>query len=51
LTPHSAIREGDFKLIFDWYGRLRLYDVENDPFEKNDLSKSSPEQTKVLFTK
>lgn len=51
LTPHSAIREGNFKLIFDWYGRLRLYDIENDPFEKNDLSKTSPEQTKELFKK
>ncbi|MFT5883606.1 MAG: arylsulfatase A-like enzyme [Arcticibacterium sp.] len=38
LTPHSAMREGDYKLIFDWYGRLHLYNIEEDPFEKNDLA-------------
>lgn len=27
LTPHSAIRDGDYKLIFDWYGRLHLYNI------------------------
>ena len=29
LTPHSAIRDGDYKLIFDWYGRLHLYNIQN----------------------
>jgi len=49
LTPHSAIRKGDYKLIFDWYGRLHLYNLEEDPFEKNDLSEAEPKRTQALF--
>lgn len=51
LNPHSAIREGDHKLIFDWYGRLRLYNIEQDPYEKSDLSTNMPELTNTLFEK
>jgi arylsulfatase A-like enzyme len=51
LTPHSAIRDGDYKLIFDWYGRLYLYDIENDPFEKNNLAEKMPELKDKLFNK
>ena len=51
LEPHSAIREGDYKLIFDWYGRLYLFDIQNDPYEKNNLSKQLPEKTNDLFDK
>ena len=49
LTPHSAIRKGDYKLIFDWYGRLHLYDIQNDPFEKHDLYLSNKNQGDQLF--
>lgn len=49
LTPHSAIRKGDYKLIFDWYGRLKLYDIKNDISEKNNLAFSKPDVTKELF--
>ena len=49
LTPHSAIREDNYKLIFDWYGRLRLYDIEKDPYEKNDLSLVKPMVKDKLF--
>lgn len=51
LTPHSAIREGDFKLIFDWYGRLHLYNLEKDPYEKNNLSEEKTALTQKLFKK
>ena len=51
LEPHSAIREGDFKLIFDWYGRLSLFNIQKDPFEKNNLAKQLPEKTNDLFDK
>jgi arylsulfatase A-like enzyme len=49
LTPHSAIRKGDFKLIFDWHGRLWLHDIKNDPREHNNLAESMPEKTRELF--
>lgn len=49
LTPHSAIRKGDYKLLWDWHGRLELYDVEHDPFETQDLSDMQPERTQALF--
>jgi arylsulfatase A-like enzyme len=51
LTPHSAIRDGDYKLIFDWYGRLYLYDIEKDPFEKTNLANSMPDLKDKLFGK
>lgn len=51
LTPHSAIRDGNYKLIFDWYGRLHLYDIEKDPYEKNDLENKMPVIRDLLFEK
>lgn len=49
LTPHSAIRKGDYKLIFDWHGRLKLYNIKEDISEKNNLAFTKPEITKELF--
>lgn len=49
LTPHSAIRKGDFKLIYDWNGRVYLYNIAKDPFEKNNLDEAMPDATKQLF--
>lgn len=49
FTPHSAVRKGDYKLIFDWYGRLRLFNMKNDISEMNDLSKLLPYKTRELF--
>ncbi len=49
LTPHSAIRKGEHKLIFDWYGRLHLYNIESDPYEQNDLYESEQELAQSLF--
>lgn len=51
LTPHSAIRDGDYKLIFDWYGRLHLYNIEEDPFESNDLASEMTDLRDTLFKK
>ncbi|WP_200979898.1 sulfatase [Echinicola sp. 20G] len=49
LTPHSAIRKGDYKLIYDWHGRISLYNIEQDPFEKQNLSEKKTELTNLLF--
>lgn len=51
LTPHSAIRDGDYKLIFDWYGRFHLYNIKEDPFEKNDLSSEKTVLREAMFKK
>ncbi len=50
LTPHSAIRKGPYKLIFDWSGRLHLYNISKDIAEENDLVIGEPEQVQALFT-
>ncbi len=50
-APSSAIREGDWKLIFDWSGALRLYNITEDPFEKNELSAAMPEKAESMFCK
>lgn len=48
LSPHSAIRVGAHKLIWDWHGKLELYDIPADPTEKHDLSAEKPELTAKL---
>jgi len=49
LTPYSAIRKGDFKLIFNWSGRIYLHDISKDPFERHNLADEMPEVTQRLF--
>lgn len=51
LTPHSAMREGDYKLIFDWHGRLKLFNIREDISETNNLAKEMPELTNKMFDK
>ena len=47
--PHSAIMVGDFKLIRFWKtGKVELYNLANDPGEKNDLYKSDSKRAKQL---
>jgi hypothetical protein len=50
LSPHSAIRVGDHKLIWNWHGKLSLYNIPKDPFEKNDMAQQMPELTAKLHT-
>lgn len=46
----SAVRKGNFKLI-DFYtqNRVELYDVVNDPGEKNNLAQAKPDMVKALM--
>jgi len=47
--PQSAIRIGNFKLIhFYESNRDELYDIENDPSESQDLSRSQPERALTM---
>lgn len=50
LTPHSAIRVKNHKLIFNWNGQVHLYDLAADPYEKSDLAEKQPELARQLFT-
>lgn len=50
-APQSAIREGDFKLIFDWSGKLFLFDLKNDWREEHNLADAQPAKAKDLFKK
>ena len=48
-TPHSAIRQGDFRLVeFHEDNHVELYDLNKDLGEKNDLSKTMPAKTRAL---
>lgn len=49
LTPHSGIRKGDYKLLFDWHGRLKLYNIREDISETTNLMREKPEMTRELF--
>ncbi len=49
LTPHSSIVNGDWKLIFDWHGRLELYNICEDISEQNNLASAQPELADALF--
>ena len=48
-APHSTIRQGDFKLIYDWSGRLYLHDLKADWREQNNLAREMPDKTRALF--
>lgn len=49
IYPSSAIRKGDFKLIYYHHNqKIELYNLQNDIGEKNDISKLNPLKTKEL---
>ena len=49
VPPHSAIREGPWKLIWDWHGKVHLYDIQQDPSEQIDLAEDHPDEARRLF--
>lgn len=51
-TPCAVIRDGDWKLLeFFEDGRKELYNLGNDPGERNNLSDSNPVKTEELYRK
>ena len=50
---HGAVRKGRWKLYLDlWKGFQKLFDLEKDPGEKNDLSAAEPQvfaEMKALY--
>ena len=50
--PHSALIEGDFKLIRFWKsGSEELYNLGNDPGEEKDIARDHPEKARALAGK
>lgn len=49
LPPASAVRSGDYKLIWNWAGKLELYDIVNDRGEQHNLTGAKPELTRQLY--
>ena len=53
LCDNGALRKGRWKLYLDlWKGFAKLFDLEKDPAEKNDLSAAEPkvfEEMKALY--
>jgi len=49
--PGGAVIDGQYKLV-EWFetGDVELYDLENDPGERNDLSSERPDVTTELRT-
>lgn len=47
--PQSAIRKGDYKLVYEWDTKnAQLFNLVDDLSEKKDLSKEKPELTEQL---
>jgi len=46
---HSAVRKGDFKLLFDHQGYLELYNLADDISEEKNLANAMPQKAEELF--
>jgi len=46
---HSAMRKGNYKLLFDHQGYLELYDLSSDLSEENNLADQMPQKARQLF--
>ena len=48
---YASVREGPWKLLAYRSGKVRLYEVESDRYETDDLAKAEPQVVKQLVTK
>jgi arylsulfatase A-like enzyme len=49
LWPEGAVRQKEWKLLHnDKVGRIELYNINEDPFEENDLSDENPDKVTEL---
>ena len=46
--PASAVRKGDYKLIYYYTGNVELYNIAADVSERQDLSSQMPEKTEEM---
>ena len=49
LPPASSVRSGDYKLIWNWAGKLELYDITKDISEQHNLAAAKPELALQLY--
>jgi arylsulfatase A-like enzyme len=49
LPPMSAVRKGDYKLIWNHHGYLELYDLKEDIAETTDISEKFPDRAIEMF--
>ncbi|MCX6909107.1 MAG: sulfatase [Verrucomicrobia bacterium] len=49
--PEGAVRDGDWKLIEYYEGRVELFNIANDISEKNNLAASEPDRVNQLRVK
>ncbi len=48
--PHSAVIDGDYKLVKFWKtGKVELYDLKSDIGERKDISTENPRKTEALL--
>lgn len=51
-TPHSAVRQGDWKLIYSYESGIKeLYNLKNDISEKNNMVLKEPTLANVMYEK
>lgn len=51
-TPYSAIRQGDWKLVWQYSGQnVELYDLSRDIGERDNLAESEPERAARLLAR
>jgi arylsulfatase A-like enzyme len=45
----AVLRQGDFKLHYDYHGKVELYNIAADLSEKNDLARAQPKLARAML--